>query len=119
MAAQAMRTYLRDVIGIGDNAGTGAENLRRVAVQDEGLETIEDFLEFDEDGIKILCNSIRKPGGQIADAENAGAMIPNPGFSVSAISERRIKQAAYVARIYNMINRVINHDSMSRVRLRL
>ena len=119
MAANAMRTYLRDVIGIGDNPGPGAANLRRVAVQNEGLETIEDFLEFDEECIKVLCNSVRKPGGLMEDVANAGNMMNNPGFSISAISERRMKQASYIARIFNMINRVIDYDSMSRVRLRL
>ena len=46
-----MRTYLRDVIGITDVVGVAgvAANSRRVAVQDEGLNVIEDFLEFDKD----------------------------------------------------------------------
>ena len=116
-AANAMRTYLRDVIGIADMT-VGAANQRRVAVQEEGLELIEDFLEFDEEGIKVLCNSVRKPGGTIQDPTDATRVIPNPGFSISAISERRMKQATYVARIYNLINRVIDHNTMSRERLR-
>ena len=121
MAANAMRTYLRDVIGITDVVGVAgvAANSRRVAVQDEGLNVIEDFLEFDEDGIKVLCSSVRKPGGQMVDPANAEAMIVNPGYSISAISERRMKQAVYVASIYNMINRVIDHNSMDRTHLRL
>ena len=84
-AANGMRTYLRDVIGIVDNDGPGAANLRQVAVQNEGLDMIEDFLEFDDEGIKILCNSIRKPGGLIEDVANAGVMINNPRYSISAI----------------------------------
>ena len=53
MAAQEMRTYLRDVIGI-PNVLIGPANARRVAVQEEGLESLEDLLEFDKDGIKTM-----------------------------------------------------------------
>ena len=67
----AMRTFLRDVIGISD--ADGAEPAaRRVAIQQEGLENLEDLLEFDKDGIKSICASVRKPGGQIEDPSNAG-----------------------------------------------
>ena len=118
MAANAMRVYLRDVIGVTDVTG-GNVGLRRVAVQDEGLVVIDDFLEFDEEGIKALCSSVRKPGGTIDDLANPGTLIPNLGYSISAIAERRMKQATYVARIYNMINRVIDLNTMSRNRLRL
>jgi hypothetical protein len=52
----AMRTYLRDVIGIIDPVE------RRQAVQDEGLAVLSDFVEFDKDGIETLCASVRKPG---------------------------------------------------------
>ena len=113
-----MRTYLRDVIGIADS-NVGHVNDRRIAVQDEGLQVIDDFIEFDDDGIATLCQSVRKPGGTIPDPTNAARQIPNPGFSIPAISEKRLKSAAYLARYYHMIGRGITHDSMSRSRLRL
>ena len=113
-----MRTYLRDVIGITDVPG-GTVNLRRVAVQTEGLRVIEDFVEFDEDDIQVLCQSVRKPGGTIDDPANPGTNIPNPGYSISAISEKRMKIASYAASIYELIGRPIDHNSMSRDRLRL
>ena len=118
MAAQAMRVYLRDVIGVADTVGANA-NARRIAIQDEGLTVIDDFLEFDDEGIKTLCSSVRKPGGNIPDPANPGQFIPNQGHSISAISERRMKQATYVAKIYNLINRVIDLNTMSRDRLRM
>ena len=63
-----MRTYLRDVIGIGDPLE------RREAVQGEGLEVLNDFLEFDKEGIETLCASVRKPGGRIVIWRGRGSV---------------------------------------------
>ena len=87
-----MRTFLRDVIGIADADG-GDPAARRIAIQQEGLEILEDLLEFDKDGIKSLCASVRKPGGQIDDPSNAGQKINNPGFNIPAICEKRLQLA--------------------------
>ena len=107
----SFRTYLRDVIGVTD------PRERREAVQNEGLETISDFLEFDKDGIETLCSSVRKPGGTIANPNanvaGAPATIPNPGYSISAISEKRLISAAYTANLYDMIGRDITALAMS------
>ena len=108
--AIAMRAYLRDTIGLADPAE------RRKAVR-EGLETIEDFVEFDEDGIKILCLSVRKPGDTILNPENANNTIPNSGYLIPAICKKRLKWAAYGTRIYGITNRTITPDSLSRARL--
>ena len=58
----AIRTFLRDVIGITDVEGPDPA-ARRVAIQEEGLNVLTDLLEFDNDGIKSLCSSVRKTGG--------------------------------------------------------
>ena len=112
-----MRTYLRDIIGVPDPIE------RRQAIQDEGLGVIADFAEFEKEDIETLCTSIRKPGGTIpnpnAGAANAPATIPNPGFSISAICEKRLIAAAYTAKIYDMIGRNIDHHTMNRERLKL
>ena len=115
-AANAMRTYLRDIIGIADIPGDA--NARRVAVQEEGLNTIDDLIEFDDEGIQTLCQSVRKPGGTIVDPADATRRIPNPGYSIPAICEKRLKAAAYGARMYNMTGRTITHASLDRDRLR-
>ena len=117
MADQAsFRTYLRDVIGIPD------PRERREAVQAEGLGVLADFLEFDKEAIEIVCSSIRKPGGTIpnpnANVQGAPATIPNPGFSIPAICEKRLIAASYTAKIYDMIGRAINADTMSRSRIK-
>ena len=114
--AASFRTYLRDVIGIPD------PRQRREAVQEQGLSVISDFLEFDKDAIEVLCSSVRKPGGTIPnpDVANLGAPaeIPNPGYGIPAICEKRLIAAAYTAKVYDMIGREINPDTMSRLRIK-
>ena len=112
-----MRTYLRDIIGIMDTPGT-TPAARRVAIQNEGLSVIEDLLEFDDDGIKVLCNSVRKPGGLVVDPNDPNRLVVNPGFNIPAISEKRLKWAAYGAKIYRLIGRPLSYDALNRDRLK-
>ena len=114
----AMRVYLRDVIGLLDETGPNPGS-RREAVQEEGLSVITDFVDFDDESIKVLCSSIRKPGGTIPDPANNANRIPNPGHSIPAICEKRLKQAAYGARLYDSIGRAIENTSLTRNRLKL
>ena len=112
----AMRTNLRDAIGIGDPVARGQ------AIQDEGLNLITDFTKFDKEDIETLCLSVRKPGGTIpnpnATAPGAPATILNPIFSIPAICEKQLVSAAYTARLYEMIGRTIDPVSMNRARLK-
>ena len=112
-----MRTYLRDIVGVVDVPGTNPA-ARRVAIQDEGLAVLDDLLEFDEDGIKTLCSSVRKPGGLVTDPNDPNRQITNPGFNIPAICEKRLRWASYGAKIYHLIDREISHDSLNRERLK-
>ena len=106
----AMCTYLRDIIGVLDTPAPNP-SARRVAIQNEGLSVIEDLLEFDDDGIKILCSSVRKPGGLVVDPNDPNCQITNSGFNIPAICEKRLKWAAFSAKVYHMIGRPISHDA--------
>ena len=119
MAAEAatMRTFLREVIGIGDSPPPNP-GARREAVRQEGLEAITDLADFNEEDVKVLCASVRKPGGTVVDPNDNNRTIPDPGFNIPAIAEKRLKLACYGARIYRMLGRPITLDSLSRVRLR-
>ena len=114
--AASFRTYLRDVIGIPD------PRERREAVQEQGLGVLTDFLEFDKEAIEVLCSSVRKPGGTIPNPDignlGAPAAIPNPGYSIPAICEKRLIAASYTAKLYDMIGRAITSDTMSRERIK-
>ena len=114
----AMRTYLRDVIGIEDVQGPNVA-ARRIAIQSEGLAILDDLLEFDDASIKILCSSVRKPGGLVTDPNDPTRMIVDPGFNIPAICEKRLKWAAYAARCYQMVGRTLTQDGLSRNRIKL
>ena len=109
--ATVCRNYLRREIGLNTVAQSDA-------VMTEGINDLESFALFTKDDIKVLCSSVRKPGGTIPDPNAAqGArrvqQVPNPGVRIPAISEVRMIDAAYTAKIYQMIGRPINAATMA------
>ena len=118
----ALRTYLRDPIGLGtDAAGTAKAN----AVINEGIGSIDDLVDLNYDkGIKTLCMNVRKLAGTIPDPNwippvpnNAGIMPPQisrPGSQVPAICEQRLTLAAYGASLYHSIGRDIDTANLTR-----
>ena len=56
MAVNTCWPYLNVDIGL------GADD-RANAVWAEGLETLDEFKDFDDDRIKTICKSVRRPGG--------------------------------------------------------
>ena len=119
-AAVNLRAYLRNVIGLGNDAD-GLE--RADAIIDEGINSAEDLVDmFDDDGIKSLCANVRKPGGTIQDPEHVGPgpapRIPRPGKSIPTVCEKRLHQAAYGAKVYASIERDVETANLSRARLR-
>ena len=114
----AMRTFLRDVVGITD-IEVPDPAARRIAIQEEGFEVLDDLLEFNEKGIKSLWSSLRKPDGRIDDPDNDGRRISNPGFNIPAICEKRLQLSCYAARTYALIGREITQDALSRIRLKV
>ena len=71
----SLRTYLRGQIGL----GTDARGLERAnAIINEGLNSIDELVDLaDDDGIKTLCQNVRKPSGTIPQP-NWTAPDPNP-----------------------------------------
>ena len=123
----ALRTYLRDVIGLGATTTIGTE--RANAIIEEGLESISDLVDLShEDGVKTLCHNVRKPAGSVPqpdwiepdpNPQNLRApMIARSGQSIPSICEQRLTIAAYGAKIYRSIGRQITTASLNRERLR-
>ena len=122
----ALRTYLREVIGLGANQdGTDRAN----AIIDEGLDSIASLVDLDPDnGIKTVCANVRKPSGTIPqpgwiapvpNPDNQTAPeVAKPGLPIPALCEQRLNLAAYGARIYDQIGRDITAVALSRARLR-
>ena len=122
----AMRTYLRTVIGLGnDPQGLKREN----AIIAEGLDNLADIFELTEDdGIKILCVSVCKSAGTMAQPgwvapvpnpnNDVAPQVPRVGQVIPAICEQRLTMAAYGSSIYESISRPIDLPSLNRTRLR-
>ena len=117
-AVAAIRTYLREVIGLGADA-TGTE--RANAIIDEGLASFDAFQNFAKADIKALCSSVRKPGGMIDDPNHNGVgdprQIPNPGSRIPALCETKLIAAAYGAQLYEQIGRQPDALNLSATRL--
>ena len=58
---------------------------------EQGIDSIDTLHTLNSDDIKALCDSVRKPGGLNATADG-----PNPGHQISAIFQKRLKQAVYL-----------------------
>ncbi len=106
---QQLRTYLNDVVGL-------ADNFRSEAVMLEGIDSFDALADFSDDDIKTVCNSVRKPGGVLVMPN--GNVAPNPGINIPAICETRLVLAAYGAKLYNLIGRPIDGNTLSAARLR-
>jgi hypothetical protein len=96
-AAQAqLNNYLDTPIGITVQA-------TRTALNQQGLQSFDDFLTLTEKDISEICANLRKPGGTIPNPDhNPGAPVagvpatlPNPGISLGHLFEKRLKMLRY------------------------
>jgi hypothetical protein len=89
-----------------------------------GTEDIDDMEELEilgDTDVHHLCDSVRNPGGLIANP-NAGvagqaAQIRNPGIPVSTRAETNLKQAAYYLRHQHRIGRTAEAASLTLCRV--
>jgi len=76
---------------------------------------LEDFVDLDEVDITVICNAVRKPGGEIIRGTRR---IPNPGTSVSALAEKRLKLLRFMVKHYSyQINRTLTNDLITKENL--
>lgn len=69
--------------------------------------SVETLSFYDEKAVKILCATLRKPGGTIADPSNEGKKIPNPGVYVSTRAELSLTAACFMAAHYKRTLRTL------------
>lgn len=98
MAAQLAFIAALTRLGFNDGARGAITDINRENVAIESLSSMLD------DDVETLCKSLRRPGGLIVGPRPAGAparqappMIPNPGCHVSAMAEKNLKTACYIA----------------------
>jgi hypothetical protein len=95
-AQAALNNYLDAPLGI-------TEAATRAALNQQGLQSFDDFLTLTEKDISEICTNLRKPGGTIPNpAYNAAApvvgipaTIPNPGINVGHVFEKRLKMLRF------------------------
>jgi len=68
------------------------------------------FMYMTDDDVVNLCQTIRKPGGQIPNPEHvndpdAPVLINDPGTPVGDLFEKRLKQLAYYLKYINLVQR--------------
>ena len=59
---------------------------------DQGI-TLQSLLSLTDDDITIVCQAIRKPGGEI---RRGARNVPNPGIPVNALAEKRLKLVRFM-----------------------
>lgn len=72
---------------------------------------------MDEDDIATISSSVRKPNGEIAHGSHR---VLNPGTTVSALAEKRLKLLVYMYKHYQyQINRKLTLDLITKQNLSL
>lgn len=114
VAFQAALTRL----GFNDGARDALTDANRENVQIETLATMTD------DDVETLCKSLRRPGGLIVGALPPGAavgavppMVPNPGYHVSALAEKNLKTAVFIALHFSRTGRTLSAAFLDAARI--
>ena len=71
----------------------------------EGIVSVEDLEEFQDEDIKAVQDNLRKPAGTIPDPNNPGQRVGAPSYVLGAKSAKRLKIAAAAVRYYHTIGR--------------
>ena len=88
-----------------EEAQMGLLAATRVRLQKEGLTSVDDLLDFLPADIKQLAETMKKPGGRIADPNDADATIPTPPFPFGAKSQKRLAETGHLVRYYQTTGR--------------
>ena len=98
------------------DAQMGLPNATVVELQNEGITTVNDLVDFDKDTIKQVSENLRRPAGRIPDPDPGaapGATIPTPPFVFGAKSQKRLIVAADAVRYYETVGRPLTAANMA------
>ena len=87
-----------------------------VQLQEEGINSVDDLVDFDKESIKQVADNLRRPAGRVADpnpAAAAGATIPTPPFVFEAKSQQRLVIATQLVRYYMTVGRNITAGNIA------
>jgi hypothetical protein len=108
--------------------------LARLGFNDDACDTLTDddkenvaieaLASMTDDDVETLCKSLRRPGGLIVGALPPGApvgtvppRVPNPGCHVSAMAEKHLKTACFIAFHFNRTGRNLAPAFLDTVRI--
>jgi hypothetical protein len=89
-----------------DAGQMGLPNATVVQLQEEGIDTVDDLVDFEKDSIEQIAANLRRPAGRIPDPNPAaavGATVPTPPFVFGAKSQQRLITAAKLIRYYDTV----------------
>ena len=92
------KTFFRNHIGVADNSVI--EALSR-----EGIDQLEDLVDFDDNAIKMVAENMRKPVGDMEDPDNPVDRILIPPKHIGAKTVLRLQAAAKLFTFYEDIGR--------------
>jgi hypothetical protein len=76
-------------------------NATVIQLQNEGIESVDDLIDFDKDTLQQVADNLRRPGGRIPHptlGAAPGATIPTPPFVFGAKSQKRLLAACDIVR---------------------
>jgi hypothetical protein len=83
-------------------------NATVMQLQNEGISTVDDLIDFDKDTLQQVADNLRRPGGRVQDptpGAAVGATIPTPPFVFGAKSQKRLLAACDIVRYYEETGR--------------
>ena len=86
-----------------------------VQLQNEGIDTVDDLVDFDKTTIEQVAANLRRPAGRIPDptpGAAAGAAIRTPPFVFGAKSQKRLIVACELLRYYETVGRVVTAGNL-------
>jgi hypothetical protein len=88
-----------------DATQMGIPNTTVIQLQQEGIDNVDNLVDFDEDTIEQIAANLWCPAGRVPDPNPgaaAGAAVPTPPFfALGAKSQQRLIFAAKLIRLYN------------------
>ena len=103
-AAVVLGAYLRNTLGFRQNAVT--------ALQEQGLNSVDDLLDFTDEDITQICRNCRRPGGVLPDG------TPDPGVNVGHAMALKLKMLRFYRKHLERVQRhwVANTATVARLR---
>jgi hypothetical protein len=86
----------------------GYPNETVVQLQQEGISTVDNLVDFHKDTMEQIAANLRRPAGRIPDPNPGaapGAIIPTPSFVFGAKSQKRLITASTLLRYYDTVGR--------------